>query len=82
MRNTLSELQEIFRSTFGDDELEISESSNADSVEGWDSLTHINLIIAVEKHFKIKLATAEIAKLNEPGQNVGSFVRLIDSKSK
>ncbi len=49
----------------------------ADDIPGWDSLTHINLMVATEKRFKVKFATAEISKLKEDGQNVGSFLALV-----
>ena len=58
----------------------ITDATTAKDVEQWDSLTHINLMVATEKRFKIKFATAEISKLKEDGQNVGSFLALIGKK--
>lgn len=81
MSATLTELQDIFRQVFGDDSIELAESTTADEVEDWDSMMHINLIIAIEKRFKIKFAAAEIAALKGDDQNVGSLVRLIDKKT-
>jgi acyl carrier protein len=49
----------------------------AADVEGWDSLSHINLIVAVEKEFKIKLTTADIRALT----TVGDFIALIARKA-
>ena len=45
-------------------------------VDGWDSLTHIRLILTIEKVFKIKFSTSEIGKL----ENVGDLVALIQGK--
>ncbi len=73
-------LQNIFRQVFGDPELVLRDDMVADDVDGWDSLMHINLIIAVEKQLGIKFATAEISKMKQPGQNVGTFSRLVESK--
>lgn len=72
--------QEIFREVFDDPGIEVRDEMTAADVEDWDSLSHINLIIAVERQLGIKFATAEISRLKDPGQNVGSFLRLIESK--
>ena len=62
--------------------LVLRDDMTADDVDGWDSLTHINLIIALERGLGIKFATAEISRLKEPGQNVGSLIRLTEAKVK
>jgi acyl carrier protein len=67
----------IFRDIFEDPALEIRDSTTAADIDGWDSLTHINLIVQVEKEFKIKLTTAEVRGL----KNVGDFVALIANKA-
>ena len=74
------EMQQVFHDVFGDDTIELRDSMTAQDVEGWDSLMHINLIIAVEKRFKIKFATAEISGLKGDDQNVGTFLRLVADK--
>ena len=48
-------VQELFREVFEDPDLEIFDDMTAHEVERWDSLEHINLIIATENSFKIKL---------------------------
>ena len=70
-------LQEVFREVFDDEELEIRDDMTAADVEDWDSLQHVNLIVAVEAEFGVRFATAEIAGLKDEGQNVGTFLRLI-----
>jgi acyl carrier protein len=80
MSDVRERLQETFRQVFGDPQLVLRDDMTAADVDGWDSLAHINLIIAVERGLKIKFATAEISRLKEPGQNVGSFLRLVESK--
>jgi acyl carrier protein len=75
-----TELQELFKQVFGDGSIVLDEAMTAADIEGWDSLMHINLIIAVEKRFKIKFATAEISGLKADGQTVGSFLSLIARK--
>lgn len=80
MADLLNQLQDIFREVFDDDDLEISRATTATDVDGWDSLMHINLIIAIEKAFTLKFATAEISDLKEDGRNVGDFADLVQSK--
>lgn len=81
MSDIRERLQQVFREVFEDEELTLADHHSAKDVDGWDSLQHINLIIAVEKRFGIRFATAEISKLKEPGQNIGSFIRLVEQKA-
>ena len=82
MRSLLSDVQELFRIVFDDDNLTIDESTTAADIEGWDSLAHINLIIAFERRFGIKFANAEISRLKADGSNVGTLVDLLRRKIK
>jgi acyl carrier protein len=74
------ELQTVFRDVFGDDGIVLDGPMTAEDFPGWDSLAHINLIIAVERHFGIRFATAEISGLKADGQNIGTFLGLINKK--
>jgi len=76
MSDILDELQPIFQDIFEDDELSITAESNADTVEGWDSLAHINLIFSIEQEFEIKFALGEL----EAMKNVGDMVELMQIK--
>lgn len=69
-------LTEIFQDVFDEDSIEVTPKLSADDVDGWDSLTHIRLILSIEKVFKIKFSTSEIGKL----ENVGNLVALIQGK--
>ena len=66
----------IFRKVFGDDTLEISDELTANDVEGWDSLTNIQLVVTVEKHFDVKFTSEEILLW----KNVGEMVDCILTK--
>ena len=76
MDTLLAEVQEVFRDVFDQAELTIDRSSNASTVEGWDSLAHINLVMSIEKKYKIKFALGELKKL----ENVGDLLDLIAKK--
>ena len=82
MSDVRTKTQEIFQEVFDDPALVLRDDMTADDVDGWNSLAHINLIIALERGLGIKFATAEIARLKEPGQNVGSLIRLAEAKVK
>jgi acyl carrier protein len=73
-------LQQVFRKVFADPALELRDEMTAADIDGWDSLAHINLIIAIEREFKIKFAMAQISKMKDPGQNVGSMKKLLEQK--
>ena len=72
----LSKLENIFREVFVDNKLQISNATNADDIESWDSLTHMQLINEVEEHFKVTFTLDEVMQLND----VGNLVQLIKSK--
>ncbi len=75
-------LQEVFRQVFDDPSLNLGDEMDASSIPEWDSLQHINLVVAAEKAFNVRLNTSEISRLKQPGQNVGTFIALLDSKVK
>jgi len=74
----LSKVQDIFRDIFDDESLVISDDTNADDIEDWDSLNHINLVSAIEKEFGIKFALGELTSL----KNVGAMIDLMVEKLK
>jgi len=69
-------LTDAFREVFDDDSIEIFDAMTATDLEEWDSLNHINLIVAVEGSFGIKFTTKEVSNL----ANVGEFIALIAGK--
>jgi len=69
-------LSEIFQDVFDEDHIEVTPELSAKDVDGWDSLTHIRLILTIEKAFGVKFSTSEIGKL----ENVGALVSLIKSR--
>ena len=80
MESLEHEVQHVFRNVFADDGAEITGSTTASDVDGWDSLAHLNLIVALEKRFGIKFATAEISRLKNEGSNVGHPLDLLRAK--
>jgi acyl carrier protein len=66
----------VFRDVFDDEAIEISEKTTAKDIDGWDSLNHINLIVATEQRFRVKFTTREVNGL----ANVGGLISLIQQK--
>jgi acyl carrier protein len=69
-------MQEIFRDVLEQPGLVITAESNDETVEGWDSLIHVVLAVAIARHYKVKFAPGEIKRL----RNVGDLVRELELK--
>lgn len=76
MSDIRSKLNAVFRDVFDDESISVTDATTARDIDGWDSLNHVNLIVAVEKAFAIKLTTREATTLAD----VGELVRLIEKK--
>lgn len=72
----LSQINDIFVDVLDEEDLKISEITTANDVDEWDSLTHIHLVVAIEKYFKIRFSSKEIQSWN----NVGDMVTCIQEK--
>jgi acyl carrier protein len=72
-----SRLTQVFAEVFDEDSIRVTGELSAKDVDGWDSLTHIRLLLTIEKAFKIKFSTSEIGRL----QNVGDLVALIKARA-
>jgi len=68
-------LTEIMRDVFDIDDLEYSDSLTADDVEGWDSLSHVRFLIAVEREFGFRFTSGEIDGLKNVGEALDVIVR-------
>lgn len=76
MPDTYEKLTEVFRDVFDDEDLTPTPEMTADDVEEWDSLSHIRLMLSVEKAFGVRFSTVELGGL----KSVGDLVTLIEAK--
>jgi acyl carrier protein len=74
---TIEKLTTIFRVVFDNDDINLRPEMTANDVDGWDSLSHVNLIMAVEKGFGIRFSRKEIMSFKD----VSELLRCIDGKS-
>lgn len=72
-----NELKKTILGALNLDDWELDEQTSASQVPGWDSLSHGNVIVAVEKHFQVRFSNLEVLRL----KNVGDLQRLVDSKT-
>lgn len=69
-------LEPIFCTVFDDPAISLTRNTVADDIDDWDSLSHMNLVIAVELAFKVKFALGELQTL----KNVGDMLDLVNKK--
>jgi len=67
-------LNEVFQDVFDDEDITVNDSTVASDVDGWDSLEHINLIVAVERCFGIKFTMGETTGLKNVGEMVDKII--------
>lgn len=72
----LKTLNDIFNDVLDLDDIQLSELTSPKDLEEWDSLSHIQLVVAIEKEFKIKFKSSEIISW----KNVGSIVNSIQEQ--
>ena len=74
----LKEINVIFIDVMDNKDIVLNENTNANNIEEWDSMTNIQIIVGIEKHFKIKFTSSEI----QNWKNVGQMIECIQPKLK
>ena len=69
----LDKLTDIFREELDNEDIILSAETTAEDIEEWDSLSHIQLIVAVEKAFGIRFTSSEIQSWNNVGEMMASL---------
>ena len=67
-------LNEVFQDVFDDEDITVNDATVASDVDGWDSLEHINLIVAVERSFGIRFTMGETTGLKNVGEMVDKII--------
>ncbi len=74
---TIEKLTEILRMVFENEDIIIHPETTANDVDGWDSLSHVNLILAIEEAFNIRFTQKELLKF----KNINDLLTSIESKT-
>ena len=72
----LTELTDLFREIFVDDEIVLARETSAADLPGWDSMKHIEIIIAIEQKCGVRFSSRQVESLH----SVGDLVSVIDQK--
>ena len=70
-------LDEVFQDVFDDEDIHVMAETTADDIEDWDSLEHINLVVAVETKFGIKFNMSEVVKFKNVGEMVDVIIQRV-----
>jgi acyl carrier protein len=70
------ELKRVLLAALKLEDWDITADTRASDVPGWDSLNHVNVIMAVERHFQVRFKGAQVLKM----KNIGDLQRLVDAK--
>ena len=74
--DVFNKVQEVFREVLEDEELIIKEDYNSEDIDDWDSLTHIMLVVEIEKTFNMRFLSSEISNWKD----IGAMITAIKSK--
>ncbi|QDZ08073.1 acyl carrier protein [Sphingomonas panacisoli] len=71
----LETIQGIVESVLGVPGVAMTEDTTAQDVDGWDSLTHVQIIVAIEQHYNIRFSFSEVAQLENAGSLIDAVLR-------
>jgi acyl carrier protein len=74
-REVWDSLVVVIRETFDDESIDVTRDTTADDIDAWDSLSNVELMLALEKRFGVRFYTGEIARM----KNVGELVDTIET---
>ncbi len=70
----LKKVNDVFIDVLDNDTIVLTDETTADDVEEWDSLNHIQLVVAIERQFKIRFTSREIQSWNNVGEMLDCII--------
>lgn len=77
-KEVFKKLEIIFADVFANDEIMLNEDTNANDIEGWDSLTHITILEAVQDEYGVKFNLDEIIEMKNVGDMINAILNKVD----
>lgn len=71
-------LDAIFREEFDNEDIHVTETTTSSDIEGWDSLAHIGLMVAIETEFGMKFTMDEVSNITNVGEMANVILQRID----
>jgi acyl carrier protein len=75
IEEVLREVNQVVGEVLRDPSIQLKPETTAREVKNWDSLNHVVIIVAVEKHFGIKFNFAELQRFKNVGQMCESIIK-------
>mgnify|MGYP004569922633 FL=1 len=69
-------LNKVFQEVFDDETIEVNDDTTSEDIDDWDSFEHINLIVAVEEEFSIKIPMGKVVTLKNGGEMADIILQL------
>ena len=74
----LKQVNDIFIDVLDNDDVVLTRETTAKDVDDWDSLTHIQLVVAIEKHFNLRFTSADIMEWKNVGEMCDSISKRLN----
>lgn len=69
-------LNKVFQEVFDDETIEVDDDTTSEDIDDWDSFEHINLIVAVEEEFSIKIPMGKVVTMKNVGEMADIILQL------
>ena len=69
-------LNKVFQDVFDDETIEVNDNTTSEDIDDWDSFEHINLIVAVEEEFSIKIPMGKVVTMKNVGEMADIILQL------